>query len=36
MQTLTLSRATARMILDEQMDIYDVLMDRETRFMPGG
>lgn len=35
MQTLTLSRATARMILDEQMDIYDVLMDRETRFMPG-
>lgn len=35
MKTLTLSRATARMILDEELDIYDVLADRETRIMPG-
>jgi hypothetical protein len=35
MQTLELSRATAQMILDEELDIYDVLMDRETRLMPG-
>jgi hypothetical protein len=35
MQTLTLSAATAQMILDEELDIYDVLADRETRIMPG-
>jgi len=35
MQTLTLSRATARMIIDEELDIYDVLVGRETRIMPG-
>ena len=35
MQTLTLSRATAQMILDEHLDIYDVIMERETRIMPG-
>ena len=35
MQTLTLSRATAQMILDEELDVYDVIMDRETRLMPG-
>lgn len=35
MQTLTLSRATARMIIDEELDIRDVLDDRETRIMSG-
>jgi hypothetical protein len=35
MQVATLGRATAQMILDGELDIYDVLMDRETRFMPG-
>ena len=35
MQTATLSRATATMIIDGELDIYDVLCDRETRFMPG-
>ena len=35
MQTLKLSAATAQMILDEELDIYDVLADRETRIMPG-
>ena len=35
MKTLTLSRATARMIIDEELDVYDVLADRETRIMPG-
>ena len=35
MTSATLSRATAQMIIDGELDIYDVLCDRETRFMPG-
>lgn len=35
MATLTLSAETARMILDEDIDIYEILMDRESRIQPG-
>lgn len=35
MKTLTLSDETARLILNEDMDIYDILTDRETRIRDG-
>lgn len=35
MATLTLSDETARMILNDDIDIYDVLMDRENRVRDG-
>lgn len=35
MATLTLSAATARMILNDEIDIYDIISDRESRIQPG-
>lgn len=35
MATLELSAETARMILNDDIDIYDILMDRETRIRDG-
>lgn len=35
MKTFTLSDETARLILNEDIDIYDVLSDQETRIKPG-
>lgn len=35
MKTLTLSAETARRILDDDIDIYDILTDRETRIHEG-
>jgi hypothetical protein len=35
MKTLTLSAETVRLILDEEIDLYEVLMDRESRIKPG-
>jgi len=33
--TAKLSRATASMIVDGELEIYDVICDRESRLMPG-
>lgn len=35
MKTFTLSEDTARLILDEDIDIYDILSDQESRIKPG-
>jgi hypothetical protein len=35
MKTFTLSDETARLILDDEIDVYDVLTDREPRIKPG-
>ena len=35
MATLALSAETARLILNDDIDIYDVLMDRESRVRDG-
>jgi hypothetical protein len=35
MKLLTLSDETARLILNDDIDLYDVLMDRESRIREG-
>ena len=35
MRTFTLSDETARLILNDDIDLYDILMDRETRIRDG-
>jgi len=35
MKTFTLSDETARLILNEDIDVYDILADQETRIKPG-
>ena len=34
-KTFTLSNETVRLILDEDIDLYDVWADRESRIKPG-
>lgn len=35
MKTFTLSDETARLILNDDIDLYDILMDRESRIRDG-
>jgi hypothetical protein len=35
MKTLTLSDETARLILNDDINLYDIISDRETRIRPG-
>ena len=35
MKTFRLSSETVSLILDQQIDIYDILADRESRIQPG-